>query len=381
VKILFVTTLADVGGVEINLLGLTAALSKRGHEIWIASASGPLVRDFEQRGAKHLGVELNLRNPFAIVGSGRKLRTLVRDKGIDIAHAMSAGANLALQFAPRGGSAVMVVSPMGLQNSESEPSLVTLLRNRLTVLRADRVLVISEEIRRALLDAGVSEERMEDARVIGIDLDAFSVEPGAGSRVRDEYGIAPEAPVVTTIGALHPRKSHELLLAAAAVLLKEYPTARFLLVGDGPERANLESLARRLRVDTSVIFCGIRRDIAAVLAATTVYVKPGVLEGFIGITVLEAMAAGVPVVAFETHDVRAVIENERTGLLATNRDSDQLAKSIAALLKSEELRDRLAEAARTQVAQRFSLEAVAADLEARYDRIRQAPAPSRSSTE
>src|SRR4029077_2258103 len=108
----------------------------------------------------------------------------------------------------------------------------------------------------------------------------------------------------------------------------------------GAERLNLESLANRLGLERSVYFCGVRRDIAAVLAATTVYVKPGVLEGFVGVTVLEAMATGVPVVAFETRDVTAVIEPDRTGLLAMNGNTYELAKSIVALLRSGELRDR-----------------------------------------
>jgi len=370
VRILFVTTLADVGGIEINLLGLVGALSKRGHRIWIASADGPLVQEFERRGAKHVAVELALRDPFGIVGSAKKLKALVSGESVEIAHAMSAGANLALQLVPRGASAVVVASPMGLQNSPAEVGLVTILRNRLTVLRADRVFAISGEIKRALLAAGTSENRIEDAQIIGIDLGAYSVDPAAASRLRDELRIPSGAPVVTTIGALHPRKSHELFLSAAAAVIKEYPSARFLLVGGGAERVNLESLAKRLGLERSAYFCGVRRDIATLLGATTVYVKPGVLEGFVGVTVLEAMAVGVPVVAFDTRDVRAVIEHERTGLLSKNRDSDQLAKSIMALLRSEELRERLAAAARTEIKERFSLEAVASDLEERYARIR-----------
>jgi glycosyltransferase involved in cell wall biosynthesis len=155
---------------------------------------------------------------------------------------------------------------------------------RLQVLRAERVLVISEEIERALRRIGVDSERLVRQNVVGIDTAAFHADPGARAQVREELGVSADAPIVTTIGALHSRKSHDLFLRACREVANADQRARFVVVGEGPKRASLETLAQDLGIANRLSFTGRRRDIPALLAATDVYVKPGVVEGFIGIT-------------------------------------------------------------------------------------------------
>jgi glycosyltransferase involved in cell wall biosynthesis len=258
---------------------------------------------------------------------------------------------------------------MGLQASEREPRWLTLVRNAMLVFRAERVLVISEEIGRSLAPFRLSRRRIVRCNVNGIDVAAFGT-PGAGEleALRSELGVH-AAHVVATIGALHPRKSHELFIRAAAIVHRTRPTVRFLIIGEGPERAALTRLIRRERLDGVIILTGSRRDVARVLALADVCVKPGVVEGFVGLTVLEAMAMRVPVVAFDTLDVRAAIHPELTGLLVPRGDVAALAGAIGRLLDEPAAARALSERAYAHVREQFGLDAVVADVERAYNDV------------
>src|SRR2546428_505242 len=188
-----------------------------------------------------------------------------------------------------------------------ELQVTTWLRNWFLALGAEQILVISPEIRRHLKGVGAREEVLVDFNFVGLDVDAFKqTDPGEPSldhyaSVRREFDFPSDALIVSTIGALHPRKSHELFIEAAVTISAAEPRARFLLIGEGVLLADLQGLVRRTsRLEGRLLFTGVREDVARLLSATDVYVKPGVVEGFVGITVLEALALGKPALAFET---------------------------------------------------------------------------------
>lgn len=363
-RILYITNSMGIGGIETNLVGLTARLRARGHEITVVSTGGPLVAHLERSGARHVRAEVDLRRPLGLAGAIVRFPSLLRRWRPDVVHAMSAAGNLVTVLASRRTPTLFVTSPMGLQMSEREPRVASTARNRLLAVRADRIFVISAEIRRAMEAAGVDGRRLIEQDVVGVELDRFASPDG--QHVRRELGLVDGDVVVTTIGALHPRKSHELFVAAASRLLATLPRARFFIVGEGPQRGLLEQQIAHAGAQHAIRLLGARRDVPAILAATDIYVKPGVVEGFIGITVLEAMAVGRPVVAFDTIDVRAAIEPGRTGELARLADVDDLARAITRLVGEPAAAAALARAGRALVEERFSLDAVATRLDARY---------------
>lgn len=370
-KILFVTNMMDVGGVETNLVGLSRALRELGHEVTVVSSGGLLVEQLTSQGTRHIQQPVNLRDLRGLLASAIALRRLIQREGTEVAHAMSAAANLALQFAPRDRRCVFVASPMGLQNSDREAPWVTHFRNWLLALRGDRVFVISDEIERALRRLGLKRQRLVRCAVVGVDEHSLRRNEREAAQVRAELGLRHDEKVVTTIGALHPRKSHDLFIAAAPLVTRDAAhSVRFLIVGEGPEGTHLRRTAAELGISEQVSFLGRRSDIRAILSATDVYVKPGIVEGFIGITVLEAMAVGVPVVAFDTRDVRAAITPEETGLIAPLRDVVALAACVQRILDDQALAHKLTSQARRRVEQRFSLQAVATELINAYAAIR-----------
>jgi glycosyltransferase involved in cell wall biosynthesis len=370
-KILMVASAKEFGGIESNLLLLARELTTRGHSITVASAGGKLAAACATTGVDHIVVPMDLSRPWPAARSVIALRTVVLRQAFDLVHVFSATAAAATRAAAllaRSRSWPPVVSSiMGLANSPREPRLLTDLRNFACTFGAARVLIISPEIRRMVERLPIRRDRLVDRKVVGVDVRlATRTDSTAQALLRGELGLEPDAPLVATIGGLAPRKSHELFIRAAALVLRDFPRASFVVVGEGPERTSLEAEIRRLGVGHAVRLLGERSDIASLLALTTVYVKPGIVEGFIGITVLEAQTMGCPVVAFQTEDVKLAIEDGVTGVLAARGDVGALAEAILRLLREPAVAATISAAARLKVEREFSIEAVVTELVAEY---------------
>src|SRR5919206_1816321 len=376
-RILLAAKTMGVGGLERIVVALARELRERGHAVWVVSSGGDLVPDLERAGTTHVLAPLEITSPLGVATSAQTIRRLVREEHIDLVHSFSATASLAVNLALRvGGSGSngsgrvrLVSSPMGLQNSARELAVTTWLRNWFLALGAEQILVISPEIRRHLKRVGARDESLVDFNFVGLDVQAFRGAAGDRGSVRQEFGFAEDAPIVSTVGALHPRKSHELFIQAAARVSRELPRARFLIVGEGELHAELEEQVRARGLSGKVVLTGVRDDVARILSATDVYVKPGIVEGFVGITVLEALVLGKPVIAFETEDVKLALVDGETGLIVPNGDVDRLADRIVYLLRNPEVGARLGQAGQQLVAERFDFGVLAQRLEEFYQGV------------
>src|SRR5207248_10929970 len=154
--------------------------------------------------------------------AARKIRRLILEHQIDLVHSFSATASVAINLALRvrgtnGLPSVRVVSsPMGLQHSAHALPVTTWRRTWFLALGAEQILVISPEIRRHLKRVGARDQTLVDFNFVGLDVEAFQPSPDDFLSVRREFGFPLDAQVVSTIGALQPRKSHELFVQAAA---------------------------------------------------------------------------------------------------------------------------------------------------------------------
>ena len=180
-------------------------------------------------------------------------------------------------------------------------------------------------------------------------------------------GLTParDGRTVIVVANLRPEKGHRTLLRAAARVLARHPGARFRLVGDGPERASLEALARDLGISQAVEFLGYRGDVAGLLAQADVSVVPSTSEAFPNAAV-EAMAAGIPVVASAVGGLLELIRHESNGLLVPAADEALLAQSIVTLLDDQRLRHRLGAAARADVVSRYSFARMVSSVDSLY---------------
>lgn len=200
------------------------------------------------------------------------------------------------------------------------------------------VVYTSETDRRNDGRSGLSTHVIE----LGIDLDRF----GSGRRVLDRDG-----PLVGTVARLAEQKGQRYLLEAAALL----PEARFAIAGDGELRDQLETRARELGVAGRVEFLGARDDVPDLLASFDVFAFPSLYEGLC-LAVIEAQAAGVPVVATPVGGIRETVIQGETGLLVPPRDAEALAAGIRRLLDDREEASRLAGEAKRRVRECFSVE-------------------------
>jgi glycosyltransferase involved in cell wall biosynthesis len=233
--------------------------------------------------------------------------------------------------------------------------LVAALEGR-NARRAPRVLVTSEHSRRV----AVAAYGLDPARVAvvpeGIDL-------GSWQRTGERAGDGERPPVVLSVARQYRRKDTRSLLEAFARLRESHPEARLRIVGGGPELPRLRARARELGLGERVTFLGELPDDGAVrreYLAADVFCLPSLQEGF-GIAYLEAMAAGLPVVATRTTAVPEVVPDGEVGLLVPPRDPDALAAALARLLDDEPLRRRLGEAGRRRVG-RYDWKTVAGEF-------------------
>jgi glycosyltransferase involved in cell wall biosynthesis len=191
----------------------------------------------------------------------------------------------------------------------------------------------------------------ERARVIrsGVDLAVFRAHAG-GEGVRAELGIPADAPLVVQIACFKPQKAPERFVEVAAGLAAHFPDAHFLLVGDGELRRALERQGREAGLDGRLHLPGWRRDIPAVLDAATVVTLTSRFEG-LPRALVEALAAGVPVVAMAVDGVPEVVRDGENGFLVAEGDVKGLVSRVAAILGDPELRRRLAGAADRDLAE------------------------------
>jgi glycosyltransferase involved in cell wall biosynthesis len=199
-------------------------------------------------------------------------------------------------------------------------------------------------------------------RVIHNGADTAAFRPGGDdTAIRQELGIPPDALVVGHVARLTPWKGQRYLLEAFARLAPELSRARLLLVGapvfDGASyERSLKARAASLGLVDRVIFTGYRRDVAKVLAAIDVLVYPSLEKDNCPLALLEAMAAGLPVIAFDIEGVRLVLDRPEYGLLVPVGQIEPLARALGKLLRDEELRQRLGRGARRRVEEAFSLD-------------------------
>jgi glycosyltransferase involved in cell wall biosynthesis len=234
---------------------------------------------------------------------------------------------------------------------------------------ADHIVVNAEAIKRDLLQRGYDAERLS---VIpnGIDCERFRL-PGNGEAVRREWNIPPGAPVVAVLARLLRIKGQEVFLRAAALIASNNPHVRFAVVGgnniDRDYKEELKRLAGRLGLADRVLFTGFRVDVPDVLAALSVAVSPSLgLEGLSN-SLLESMAAGVPVVATRVGGTPEIIEDGESGLLVPAGNPEALAAAISNVLQDRTMAKRLGQAARHRVFSRYSLDQAVASTERLYD--------------
>jgi glycosyltransferase involved in cell wall biosynthesis len=341
------------GGMKNHLLTLARGMHQRGVKVLVAGPA-PLLAAFREVGlaTAPVWIEPGPRVDRQ-VGALWHLVRLIRAHRVTVLHAHAAAAALAACPAGRlAGVPAVVVTMHGSVRLGGVWRQRAAIAAQKAVLRwSHRTICVAEYVRAELLELGLV--RPERAVTVYNGIDPPVPQAGGGEALRRELGLPADRPVVGTLARLAPQKGVEYLLQAAAVLRdREHPVA-LVIAGDGPLRAPLEKTARALGVDAR--FLGYRPDAAGLLSLFDVFVLPSVTEG-LPLVVLEAMAAGCPVVAAGVGGVPEAVEDGRTGRLVPARDPEALAQALASVLRDRARAQAMAAAAGRRVSELFTRE-------------------------
>ena len=360
-RILQICSARELGGGEKHLADLANALANRGHDVYaVVVPRSPLHGELSALPKQNI-LELPMRNSLNLL-SAFKLARFLRERRIEIIHAhMARDYPLAALAASRAEGTQLVLTRHVLFHMHKSHRLI--LRN------VARVIAVSRAVSDRLRTQRIFDRSKITVIYSGIDVDRFA-------RGREE-GIADKGPVagfrVGMIGHIAPIKGQKEFLRAAAIVCRRRDDVDFVIVGEdksykGENRHRIEKLIAELNLGQRVSLTGWTDDVAKMLGTFDLFVSPARAEPF-GLSIIEAMAAGVPVLATMSEGAGEIIEPDQTGRLVPLRDVNGLANAIEELLSDPGECQRLSKNAQRAVRERFSLERMVDETEDVYRQV------------
>lgn len=344
-KVVHLETGRHVYGGALQVLLLVEGLARRGVENLLVVPDGSAVAEEARRRALPvrslpMAGEADLAFPF-------RFRRLLRDEAPDLVHLHSRRGADTLGAVTTKLARIPTVLSRRVDNPEAGWSLGAKYR------LFDAVITISEAIRRVLLEQGVPAEKV---RCVHSALDPTPFQgPCRGEEFRRAFGLEEGDRVVGMAAQFIPRKGHDTLLAALPAILRSHPDTRFLLFGRGPLRKEVETKVREAGLADTVLLPGFRDDLPFLLPCLDLLVHPASMEG-LGVILLQASAAGIPIVASAVGGIPEAVAHRENGLLVPPGDPNALAEAVVTLLENPDQARAMGEAGREKVRSLFSVE-------------------------
>src|SRR5258708_5195805 len=365
-KVLHVITGLDAGGAELQLAML---LRHTRHEADVVTLynPGPVAEQIRADGisVRDIGMRSNTE-----LSALFKLRGIIRDGRYDVVHTHLYRAQIYARPAARlMGVPVVLTTEHSIGETHIERRKMTAgVRTlyRLSELFSDATIAVSEIVQDRLVRWGVSARKITVVPN-GLEVADLAFDPIARLRVREQFNISPDTYLIGALGRLDPNKRVDLTMEAAAPMLGE--RCKILVIGRGEDQARLEAAAARLGVTENVIFGGYQADTTAMLAAFDLYVAASLQETF-GLSVLEALASGLPVL-YTACPALDGIQTERARLVAGTADAlrDEIRKELEA--------GRRPRVTATNAFPRFGIESVGSRIDDLYEQALAARPPRR----
>jgi len=348
------------GGQEIRILEEAKGLTRRGHRlIFACQPESKLSTKAREAGLDVIAISMRkISYPSTIL----KLRKIIEDYSVDILNSHSSRdswlGSIAGRFSKRKP---VIIRTRHLSTPISKGLLSRFLYERLP----DRVIATGEAIRRQMIE----NNRFDGRRIIsiptGVDLDLFDTGRVNGT-LRGIWGITEEIPAIGMVAVIRSWKGHEDFVDAVDMVLKEFPQAKFFIVGDGPRKEIVCNYIKEKGLQDSIIMTGHRDDMPQVMASFDIMVLPSYANEGLPQALLQALSMGRPVVASNVGSIPEIVIDGETGYLIPPRNPSQLADRMISLIKENGLRDEMGKAGRNLVASRFSLEGMLDRIESLY---------------
>ena len=341
-NVLFLTTHLNAGGITSYLLTLSKGMTERGVGVHIASGGGARAADFSALGVHLLNLNIRTKSELdpRIYCVLPLLKRYIHRQEIDIIHAQTR---------------ITQVMGLCLSKMTKRPFVSTChgffkprLSRRMFPCWGDAVVAISEAVQKHLRD----DFQIADERISlipsGIDIRMYApVDHAVKRQTRLKYDLGAE-PVVGIIARLSEVKGQDILIKAMKTVHEQIADAKLIIAGDGKTGPSLRKMVKEFKLEQSVLFCPSTNKAAEVLSLLDVFVMPSRQEG-LGISIMEAQAAGVPVIASRVGGIPSLIEEGRTGFLVGPEDPVALGQTILMALRDPDRLARVAGAGRESI--------------------------------
>jgi glycosyltransferase involved in cell wall biosynthesis len=369
----------NVGGPAQHAIFLSAGLDPARFDTTLITGTvgpheGDLTAEARARGVTpvvipELGRRIHLARDLVALG---KLVTLLRRLRPDLVHTHTAKAGALGRVAAllTGVPAVVHTFHGHVLEGYFSPTLTRLFLQieRALARITDRIITVSPQVRQDLLARGVGRPEQVEVIPVGLDLARFLRGAASPARLRDTLAIPAGAPLLGIVGRLVAIKDHPTLFQALALLQSQGPSPHLIVVGDGERREALTRMAQDLGLAPRIHFLGWRNDLEAILGELDVVICCSKNEGT-PVALIEAMAAGVPVLSAEVGGVGDLIRQGETGWLAPPGDPPALSRAIRDLLADPERRARPLPAARRLALERHDVKGLLHRMEALYEAL------------
>lgn len=364
-RILLLTTHLNIGGISTYTVLLAKALKLKGDEVYLASSGGVLVPGLAAAGVSHIRLNILTKSEFSpkVFKAIFEVSKIVRTLDIDIIHAQTRVTQVIGAIVSRLCGVKFVTTCHGFFR-----------RNKGRVLFpawGDRVIAISEAVQEHLeKDFWVKGSRV--ALIYnGIDVKRFlrDFTEKEKSDLKDRFGLRRDHRVIGTISRFTPDKGHDVLLYALYEILKQKPDVQLVFVGEGRERARIIDLTQRLGLSENVVFIKQQLNTLNILSIMDVFMfTPRRKEG-LGLALLEALAAGKPVVATKVGGISSVVKDGVNGFIVEPSRPELLVEPTVRLLKDRALYQRMSHVGREVVIEKFSINGMADRVHAIYNEL------------
>ncbi len=349
----------NAGGISSYVFNLAQGLKARGHRVIVGSSGGEWVRRLDKAGIRHIGLPLRTKSVISpkLFLAYFALKRIIREENIEVIHSQTRVTSVLACRVSRKTGIPFISTCHGFFRASWERMIFPCWGRM--------VIAISGAVREHLIrDFRVSQEII---RLVhnGIDIEKSKVKSQKTKiELKREFGLK-EGPVVGIIARLSEVKGHKYLIMAMKKVIEKIPDVQLLIVGEGKIQKDLEALADKLGIEKNIRFVPAVSDTSEPLSVMDVFMMPSLQEG-LGLSIMEAMLFGVPVVASKVGGIPSLVKDGITGVLVKPEDSDSLALAIIDLLKNEEKAAGLAVAAKELIIREFSLEKMVEQTERVY---------------
>ncbi|HOX54359.1 MAG: glycosyltransferase family 4 protein [Candidatus Omnitrophica bacterium] len=362
-NVLLLTTHLNPGGIASYVVSLAKGLKNDNHRVVVASSGGSLVDVLRSYDIPHVEINITTKSEISpkIFISLKKLFKTINDNDIQIIHAQTRVTQVLAFWLDKIGGIPFVSTCHGF------------FKPRLSRIKfpcwGRKVIAISEAVKSHLIqDLKV---RFDTIELIYNGLEArkaFEYSADELAETRKWIGLRSRGPVIGNIARLSSVKGQSYLIEAMNEVVKIFPDAQLLVVGDGKIKDDLVARVNELGLNNNIFFIPSVRETSSILSLMDIFVMCSVAEG-LGLSIMEAQAVGLPVIATEVGGIPELVKDGQTGILVPPQDSFKLAHAIISLLENREKARQLGANAQKNIRENFTLEKMISETERVYESV------------